>query len=235
MKYPPEWLPNPVQWSNYPKTLTYVPFGLYLKNTLFYCALTVVGAVLSNSVIAYGFSRIRWPGRDFVFFIVLGTMMVPWFVTLIPLYITFAHYGWIGTFKPLIVPTFFGFPFYIFLLRQFLRGIPEELSDAATIDGCSEFSIFWRIIIPLVKPALIVVALFEFMGRWNDYVGPLIYLNDPKKYTIAIGLTQFYGEVSVKWGLLMAATTITVVPIMIAFLIAQRAFIQGITLTGLKG
>jgi multiple sugar transport system permease protein len=232
---PPVWIPNPVIWSNFPRALMIFPFLTYLKNTLFYCILCVIGTMISSSLVAYAFSRMEWKWRNAVFILVLSTMMLPFQVTMIPLFILFRRLGWVGTFKPLIVPAFFGSPFFIFLLRQFFMTIPKELSDAAKIDGCSEFGIYARIIIPLSKPALAVVVLFEFLGRWNDFLGPLIYINDELNYTVAIGLQQFVGQHESEWALLMAASTAITIPIIILFFFTQRTFIQGIALTGLKG
>ena len=196
----------------------------------------MIGAVLSNALAAYGFSRVHWPGRDIVFSVVLATMILPGFVTFIPLYLTFNKLGWINTYLPLIVPTFLGSPFYIFLLRQFFMGLPEELSDAARVDGASEARIFSQIILPLAKPSLAVIALFQFIGSWNAFFGPLIYLNDVEKYTISLGIANMrtvYGFMNFGW--IMAATVMSVVPIIVLFFFAQRTFIEGIALTGLKG
>lgn len=232
---PPQWIPNPPQWSNYPKALTFVPVLLYIRNTVFIAVCRVIGVLISSTLVAYGFSRIRWPGRDVVFFIVLATMMLPYQVTMVPLYVLFAKLRWVGSYKPLIVPAFFGLPFFIFLLRQFFMTIPEELCDAARIDGCSEFGIFTRIILPLSKPALLTVALFETVWDWNDFIRPLIYINEMEKFTISLGLSLFSDQHHWQWGLLMAATTVSILPIVGFFFVAQRAFIEGITLTGMKG
>lgn len=232
---PPQWIPNPPHWSNYPEAMTFVPVFLYVRNTVFIAACRVIGVVISSSLVAYGFSRIRWPGRDVIFFIVLATMMVPYQVTMVPLYIIFSKLGWVGSYKPLIVPAFFGLPFFIFLLRQFFMSIPEELCDAARIDGCSEFGIFTRIVLPLAKPALLAVALFETVWDWNEFLEPLIYINEMKKFTIALGLSLFSDQHHWQGGLLMAATTVSILPVVVLFFMAQRAFIQGITLTGMKG
>ena len=181
---PPVWLPHPLKWSNYPAALTYIPFLRYTINTLVICALSVVGALFSNSLVAYSFSRIKWPGRDIVFVMLLATLMIPWPVTLIPVFSIFKGLGWVNTIKPLVVPAFFGNAFFIFMLRQFFRSIPYELSEAAKLDGCSELEIYWHVILPLARPALAMVALFTFIGAWNDFIGPLIYLNDDLKYTL---------------------------------------------------
>ena len=211
-------------------------FFTYLRNTLIVCVLGVIGVVLSSSLVAYGFSRIRWPGRDVLFIMTLATMMIPFPVTMIPLYGVFRKLHWIGSLKPLWVPAFFGSAFSIFLLRQFFLTIPEELSDAARIDGCSELGIYWRIILPLSKPALAVVALFHFLYAWNDFLGPLIYLTKQSSFTLSLGL-QFYQSQhgGSEWHLLMAAATIIILPIIVLFFFTQKFFIRGITMTGIKG
>lgn len=232
---PPQWIPNPIQWSNYPNALTYIPFFLYFRNTLYIAIFNVFALLISCTLVAYGFARINWPGRNIVFGILLATLMIPYPVTLIPTFLIFRALGWVGTPNPLTWPAFFGGPFYIFLLRQFYMTIPQELSHAAKIDGASEFSIYWRIILPLSRPALATVALFTFLANWNDFLGPLIYLSDKQQYTLALGLYGFAGARRTEWGLLMAAGTMTVLPIIVLFFLAQRTFIQGVTLTGTKG
>lgn len=232
---PPAWFPAPIQWKNYPEALSYIPFLTYLKNTLFICAMTVLGTVISCSLVGYSFSRIRWRGRNILFIILLSTMMLPFQVTMIPVLIIFKTLGWVGSFKPLIFPSFLGSAFFIFLLRQFFMTIPYELSDAAKIDGCSEFGIYSRIILPLAKPALATVVLFTFIGAWNDFLGPLIYLSKESQYTLSLGLQAFISQHGAEWSLLMAASTVMIMPIVVLFFFTQKTFIQGITLTGLKG
>lgn len=232
---PPVWIPHPLVWQNYPNALTAYPYLNYLKNTLTICILTVVGVTASSALVAYGFSRIKWPGRDIVFILVLATLMLPYQVTMIPLFIVFREMGWTNTFRPLIVPAFFGSAFYIFMLRQFFNSQPPELADAATIDGASEFGVFSRIYVPLSRPALATVALFQFMFAWNDFLGPLIYINQQSKFTLALGLQQFISAYGSEWGQMMAAAATFTVPMILLFFLAQRTFIQGITLTGLKG
>jgi multiple sugar transport system permease protein len=232
---PPRWIPKELRWSNYREAVQFIPYFTYLKNTMIIALSTVIGVTISSSLVAYGFSRIQWPGRDLVFFIVLGTMMIPGQVTMVPVYLIFRRLGWVGTFLPLIVPSFFGNPFSIFLLRQFFMSIPEELSAAAQIDGASDLGIFFRIMLPLAKPALAVIALFQFMGAWNDYMGPLIYLSKESMFTISLGLSRYLGMHFQEWALLMAASVITVTPILILFFLTQRTFIEGISLTGIKG
>jgi multiple sugar transport system permease protein len=229
------WMPDPVRWQNYPEALTSIPFFDYLRNTLVICGFGVLGSLLSCSVVAYGFARIEWPGRNALFILLLATMMLPQQVTMIPTFLLFRWLGWYGTFQPLIVPAFFGSPFLIFLLRQFFLTIPKELSEAARIDGASELGIFSRVVLPLAKPALATVALFTFLHHWNDFLGPLIYLKDQSSYTIALGLQQFLNAYRSQWGLLMAASTVVTLPIIVLFFFTQRTFIQGIAMTGSKG
>jgi len=234
-KIPPQWIPNPFVWSNYPEALTFIPYFHYLRNTAYICIFNVVATLISCSFIAYGFSRIQWPLREPLFMVLIATMMLPYPVTMIPQFLIFKQLGWVNTFAPLTWPAFTGSAFFIFLLRQFYMGIPMELSDAARIDGCSEYSIYGRIILPLAKPALATVGLFSFLGNWNDFMGPLIYLNDRDKYTIALGLYGFLSTRNSQWALLMAAATVTILPVIILFFFTQRTFIQGIALTGIKG
>jgi len=236
-RIPPIWIPNPARFRNYPEALVHRPFGLYFTNTLKYALPTVVGALLSNSLVAYGLSKIRWPGRDVVFFLCISTMMIPFQVRMIPLYIVFKDLGWLNSYKPLIVPTFLGAPYFVFMLRQFFLTIPQELSDAARVDGCSELGIFFRIILPLTKPALAVVALFQFRAAWNNFVGPLIYLNRETLYPVALGIQQFRTMFQEKllWPYLMAVSTVVVAPVILIFFLTQRTFIEGITVTGIKG
>jgi multiple sugar transport system permease protein len=229
------WIPRPIRWRNYPEALQYFPFWTYLRNTLVICLGTVVGTVLSAALPAYGFSRLRWRGRDGLFFLMIATIMLPGQVTMLPVFLLFRSLGWTGTFLPLIVPAFFGNAFSIFLLRQFFLGIPQELSDAARIDGCSELRIFTHIVLPLARPALATVALFAFMGAWTDFQGPLVYLHDEHLYTLAVGLNGFLGRHGGEWNLLMAASTVVALPLIVAFFFAQRTFIEGIALTGSKG
>jgi len=188
--WPPVWIPDPIRWKNYIDAFREALFAQFLLNTIIVTVPSVIGAVISNALVAYGFARVNWPGRDAVFAVVLATLILPGFVTFIPLYIVFRNLNWINTYLPLIVPTFLAHPFFVFLLRQFFMGLPEELSDAARVDGASEFRIFAQVILPLARPALAVVALFQFIQSWNDYFGPLIYLNDKAKYTISLGIAN---------------------------------------------
>ncbi|MFQ6132434.1 MAG: carbohydrate ABC transporter permease [Armatimonadota bacterium] len=243
MRMPPVWIPSTIEWINYKDAvfhqsgeLGFIPFLRYGLNTLYLAILGVTGTVLSNALVAYGFARLKWPGRDYLFAATLATMMIPFPILMVSLFAIFRELHWIGSFKPLWVPAFFGGAFNIFLLRQFFLTIPAELSDAARIDGASELRIFWNVILPLAKPALAVVALFHFLYVWNDFLGPLIYLTDQKMFTLSLGL-QFYQSQhgGTEWNLMMAAATIVVAPVIILFFLTQRTFIQGIQLTGLKG
>jgi len=210
-------------------------FVIYLRNTLIVAVFGVIGTTLSSALAAYGFARISWRGRDALFLVALSTMMVPFTVTMVPLYGVFKALGWVGTLKPLWVPAFFGSAFNIFLLRQFFRTIPHDLSDAARIDGCSEFAIFWRIILPLSKPALAVVALFHFMWAWNDFMGPLLFLTRQETFTLSLGLQNYQSQHGgSEWHFLMAASTLMILPIVVLFFFTQRTFIQGISTTGMK-
>jgi multiple sugar transport system permease protein len=233
--YPPAWIPNPVDWANYPEALQKINLLNSLKNTLIYAIPSVVGTVISCSLVAYGFARIRWPGRNILFLVLLSTMMLPGQVTFIPLYVTFAKLGWIGTFLPLIVPTFLGNPFFIFLLRQFFLGIPTELSDAARIDGASEFRILTRIVLPLSTPALITVGLFTFIDKWGDFFWPLIYLQDRASWPLSVAIQTFQTQHKTDWPHSMAAALMITLPLVLIYFFAQRKFIEGITLTGMKG
>lgn len=225
------------RWENFKKAILAMKmFPTYLKNTLILCVLTVIGTVSSSALAAYGFSRIEWRGRNQLFMLALATMMVPFPVTMVPMYCLFRWLGWIGTLKPLWVGSFFAGAFNVFLLRQFFMTLPKDLSEAARIDGCSEFRIFWQIILPLCKPALMVVGLFQFMYTWNDFMGPLIYLTNQKDFTLALGLQFFQSQHGgTEWHYLMAASTLVAVPIIVLFFFTQRTFIEGISMTGIKG
>ncbi len=234
--FPPEWLPNPWRFDNYPKALTTIPFFRYFINTLIILVPSVIGTVATSALAAYGFARLRWPGRDIIFNILMTTLMLPYAVTLIPTFLVWARLGLINTYWPLILPSWFGGGiFFIFLLRQFFMSLPKELDEAATIDGANPLQIFWHIIIPLSRPALITVAIFSTLNAWNDFLGPLIYLNDSRQFTLALGLAEFTGLYTSQWHLLMAASTVVLLPVLILFFVAQRYFIEGIALTGSKG
>jgi ABC-type glycerol-3-phosphate transport system permease component len=240
--YPPVWFPVPTHWNNFWDAWTHQPFNSYAVNTVFkYAIPATLGTVLSSALVAYGFSRIRWRGREVLFAICLATMMVPFPVRMVPLFILFSRIDWVGTFMPLVVPSYFGNAFFIFMLRQFFRTIPLDLSDAARIDGVSELGLFWRIILPLSKPALAVVALFRLINAWNDYLGPLIYVNRREQWTLALAInhlraaSQYIGIKRLVYPYTMAVSTIVTMPILLAFFFAQRTFVEGITLTGIKG
>jgi len=239
---PPKWIPSQVLWSNFPDAIMYgskqagfIPFLVYLRNTVIITVLAVVGSVASNAVVGYAFGRLKWPGRDLFFGVTLATMMVPFPVTMVPTFSLFKWLGWVGTFKPLWVPAYLGSAFSIFLMRQFFRTIPNELSEAAKIDGASEWVIFTDVVLPLARPALAVVALFSFMGAWNDFLGPLIYLVDQRTFTLSLGLQAYQTQHGgTPWNLLMAASLLVIAPIILVFFFAQKAFIQGIATTGIK-
>ena len=235
-RMPPEWIPRPFLLENYKTALTVLPFGRYALNTMLLVVNGVAGVVITSSFCAYSFARLHWKGRRFFFGLIMSGMMLPYAVTLIPTFLGWRYLVGSDSFLPLMIPAWFGGgAFNIFLLRQFMLGIPRELEDAAVIDSARYDQIFMRIIIPLTKPALIVVGLFCFFTIWNDYLGPLIYLNDDSRFTLALGLTKFIGFYSAQWHLLMAASAVVVIPPILLFFIGQRFLVQGITLTGLKG
>ncbi|OQA47118.1 MAG: L-arabinose transport system permease protein AraQ [Chloroflexi bacterium ADurb.Bin325] len=234
--FPPPLIPNPFIFTHYGEALKSVPLlPVYFLNTAMLTGLNLAGALISCTMVAYAFARYNAPGSRILFALLLATMMLPGQVTMIPLFLVFRGLGWIGTFRPLWVPAFFGNAFLIFLLRQFFSSIPKELFDAARIDGCGEFGQFWRIMLPLTKPALTTLAIFQFQWTWNDFMGPLIYISKQNMKTIALGLQDFYKTNSVLWQQLMAASTLMVLPIVLLFFFLQRYFIEGIALTGLKG
>ena len=236
---PPEWIPRPFEWSNFTGALTAQPFGRYFLNTMIIEVLVVTGTVATCSIAAFSFARLRWRGRNVVFAILLSSVMLPYAVTLIPTFVMWRSLGALDTFVPLTVPAFFGGAgggvFNIFLLRQFFLTIPFELDEAAYIDGASPLRVFWSIILPLSRPALVVVTIFTFIGVWNDFLGPLLYLNDESKYTLALGLASFQSVYTAQWGYLMAASAAVIAPIIVLFFFLQRYFIEGVTLTGIKG
>ena len=233
---PPTPWPAVPQWQNYRDALTFNPFGLYFRNTTFYSLVGTFGEVLSSSFVAYGFARLRARGRDALFMLVLATMMLPFEVTVIPQYVMFKQFHWLNTYAPLLVPSFFGSAYSIFLMRQFYSGIPKEMDEAAILDGCGYLSIWARLILPLSKPALGAIAILSFMWRWNDYMGPLIYINSNEKYTLSLGLRMFRSpEGGTPFHWLMAASLVTVLPCVLVFFATQRYFVQGIVITGVKG
>lgn len=223
-------------WHNYVEALTVLPFNIFLKNTLLISVLSVIGETLSASLVAFAFARLKFPGRDALFVLVLSTMMLPAQVTMIPTFIMFTVPGWIDSLKPLIVPSFFGGgAFFIFLLRQFFLTIPGELEDAARIDGCGSFGIYRHVIMPLSKPALTAVALFSFIGHWNDFLGPLIYTQSMDKKTLALGLNAFEGLHGTEYNLMMAASVAVLIPIIVIFFFSQKYFVEGVVTSGVKG
>lgn len=238
--FPPTLLPNEPRWANYSDVFRIAPFGRFIYNTAFITVFAMIGQILSAAAVAYGFSRFRFPGRDALFFLVLSTMMLPWQVTIVPTFLLYRYLGWINTYLPLIIPSFFGGgAFYIFLLRQFFLTIPKDLDEAAKIDGASSVRVFWNILLPLAKPALATVAIFSFIEHWNEFIGPLIFLNSPEKFTVSIGLRHFTASAfesdEPREAILMAASLIVALPPLILFFAAQKYFVQGIVTTGLKG
>ncbi len=221
---PPIVIPDPPIFRNYVEATTAIPFVTYLRNSLYITLFNVVGTTLSSALVAYGFARLRWPGRDLLFGLVVATMFLPGVVTLVPTYVIFNAMGWIGTFHPLTIPSLTSGSFYVFLLRQFFMRIPEELSEAARLDGASEVRILWRIILPLSAPALATVAVFTFVAVWHDFMGPLIYLSDPTMWTLPVGLYAFIGKYDTQWNLLMAAGVLFTLPPLVIFFVGQRAF-----------
>lgn len=234
---PPEWIPSQLHWDNFLTAINYpgFPYFRLLWNSVFYSGMVTIGTVISCAAVGYGFARLKFPGRDLLFAITLATLMVPPIVTYIPTYILFAKLELTGTYAPLIIPKFLGDAFFIFMIRQFFLGVPWELSDAARIDGAGEFRIFWEIMLPLVRPALVVVAVFSLLYTWHDFFGPLIYLQDRNQYPLTLGLFAFQGQRSLEWPLIMAGATLTTLPMVIVFMFTQRYFIRGIATTGLKG
>jgi multiple sugar transport system permease protein len=233
---PIRWIPRRIVWANYPEALEFMRWQIVFKNSFYVCGMSVLGVVLSSSITAYPFARLEAPGKNALFFLLISVMMLPGQVTLIPQFLLFRQLGWIDTLKPLFVPAFFGAPYHIFLLRQFFRTINKELDDAAIIDGCGYFGIFWRIILPLSKPALGVVAIQTFIANWGNFLRPLIYVSSVEKWTVAIALAAFrqlYG--STPWHLLMAASLVALLPTITIFFVGQRFFVQGVVVTGVKG
>ncbi len=234
--YPPVWIPDPIMWSNYPEALQRAPLLLWLRNTAFITATTIVGNVLTSSMVAFGFARLRFPGRNVLFVLLLSTMMLPEVVTLIPRFIMFKSIGWVDTLLPLTVPAFFGGGAYnVFLVRQFYLTIPKDYDEAARLDGASNWMIWWRILVPLSLPVLIAVAIFSFVYHWNDFLHPLIYLFSEEKKTLALGLRAFVNPMDASWHISMAASMFLVVPIVLIFFFGQRYFIRGVSMTGIAG
>jgi multiple sugar transport system permease protein len=241
---PPTLVPETFVWQNFIDAVTYIPFFTFALNSLIITLGITIGAVLSNTLVAYGFSRIDWPGRDKMFYLCLATIFLPYPVILVALFDIFGKLpafgiqgskSWVNTFLPLIVPAFLGNPFYIFLMRQFMMGIPRELTDAAKVDGANEFQVFRKVILPLTKPAVTVVAIFAAVAAWNEFLLPLLYLHSEEKYPLAVGLAFFTSEHDVAYNLLMAASTLVIIPVVILFLVGQRFFVEGVTVGGVKG
>ncbi|MBB6733819.1 carbohydrate ABC transporter permease [Cohnella zeiphila] len=233
---PPIWVPRPFKWSNYSDALTALPFGRYFWNTLKIVVLEVSGTVLTSSLCAYAFARLNWPGRNIIFMVILSSMMMPGAVTLIPQFIGWKELGATNSIIPLTVPAWFGGgAFNVFLMRQFYGTIPKELDEAAFVDGAGYFTIYSRLMLPLTVPPLIAVGLFAFLNGWNDFMGPLIYLNDDHKFTLALGLQLFKGTYNAQWNLMMAATTVVILPAIAVFFLGQKYFVEGIVMSGLKG
>lgn len=228
-------LPENFEWENYIKIFDRLPFMAYLRNSVIISLVNIVGVVFSSSIVAYAFSFLEWPGRDKIFYLILATMLLPAQVIMIPVFVIFKEIGWLNSLKALTIPAFFGGgAFNIFLMRQFFLSIPKSLIDAARIDGCSEFRIYSTIVMPLTKPAVATVAILTFLFTWNDFLGPLIYLSDKSKGTLALGLAQFAGQQQPEWALLMAASVIMMLPIVLLFIMFQKYFIKGFTMSGIK-
>jgi ABC-type glycerol-3-phosphate transport system permease component len=232
---PPQWFPSPVRWENYSELFEVAPVASWIRNSLLVAGLGTAFYTLSSLLTAYGFARFPFPGSNVLFFVVLATMMMPGHITIIPRFIMFRELGWLDTLFPLIVPTMFGHPFYIFLLRQFFRSIPRDLDEAAELDGANSIQLLFHIQLPLIRPAIVTVALFSFIEIWSDFLEPFIYLSSPEKLTLQVGLRWFDTQYGTQFHYLMAGSVIAVLPTVVVFLLAQKHFIQGITLTGLKG
>jgi len=232
---PPQWIPDPVRWDNYVKAFSVMPFPAYLLNTVKITLACLVLQVMSCSIVAFGFARMRFPGRNVLFIVLLSTMMLPAQVTMVPVFKIWSALGFYDTFIPLILPAAFGSACFIFLLRQYFMSIPMEMDEAARIDGAGTFQVWWKVLLPQTKPALAAVAIYSFMAHWNDFMGPLIYLSDPGKRTLALALWAFQGQYVTDWHLLMAASTVVMLPLLVLFFAAQKYFIQGVVISGVKG
>jgi ABC-type glycerol-3-phosphate transport system permease component len=234
-KVPPVWIPSTWQWDNYWVPWSQLPFLSFYRNTTIMTCVDIVATMVSSSLVAFGFSRMRFRGRGVLFILVLATMMLPPQVTLIPIYVLWSRLHLVNSLWPLMIPSFFGSAFNIFLLRQFMMTIPLQMDDAARIDGANWFQIYSRIILPLASPALGVVAIYEFTFRWNDFLGPLIYLNDPANFTVTLGLQLLNSQYVIETQRIMAQTTISIIPVLVVFFVAQRYYLQGLVITGIKG
>jgi multiple sugar transport system permease protein len=234
LSYPPTLIPESLAWSNFVDAVEFIPFERFFANTLIITVFSVIGAVISNLLIAYGFSHIQWPGRDFLFYVVVATIFIPFPVIIVPVFVLFAKLGWVDTFLPLIVPMWLGHPLYIFLLRQYLMQVPQDLTDAARVDGAREWQVLRYIVMPIARPALAVVAIFAAVFSWNDFLAPLLYLQSESNYTLAIGLQFYRSQYDVQFNLLMAASTLVILPLVVIFLAFQRQFIEGATMGSIK-
>lgn len=235
LTWPPVWWPAEARWGNFVDAWNAQPFGTFLKNSVIVTVLSVIGQLISSSLVAFGFARFDFPGRNILFMVLLAAMMVPWDVTMIPRYMQFNWLGWINTLKPLIVPAWFGSPLFIFMLRQFIMSIPKEFDEAAKMDGANMFQIYWKIHLPLMLPALILVGTFQLLYAWNDYIGPLIYLNDESTYTLTLGLAQFKGLRASNLTGLAAMAVILCLPPLLLFFMAQRYIMDSSLSSGVKG
>jgi ABC-type glycerol-3-phosphate transport system permease component len=233
--YPPSFFPNSFEWRNYISGWTVLPFNTFLKNSLVVTIANVIGNLISCSLVAYGFARLRGRGRDVLFLLLLATLMIPREVTIVPRFLLFQRFGMVNTLWPLILPAWFGYPFFIFLLRQFFMSIPQDLDEAARIDGASSLRILTSVILPLSKPALATVAVFAFIGNWTNVLDPLIYIRSQELYTLALGLNLFRGVNLIQFNWLMAVSIVTLLPVLVVFFLSQRLFVQGVTLTGMGG
>jgi multiple sugar transport system permease protein len=233
--FPVQWVPNPVQWENYARLFAQAPMWVYLRNTVVLTVFGVAFSLIGSSIAAYAFARLRFPGRDAMFFIMLATIMIPDWATLIPRYIMFGKLGWLDTYLPILLPALFATPFNTFLLRQFFLSIPQELEDAAKVDGAGTMRCFLQIVVPMSRSALLIVGLFAFLYYWNDFLGPLIYLSSDNKFPISLGIMNFASQQVQDFALMMGAATVAMAPCVILFFIAQRWFIQGVVITGVKG
>lgn len=233
--WPPVYWPNPVRWENFSEVMTAIPFLRYGGNSLFIALFNIVGRLLSCTLVAYSFARLRFPGRNLLFMLLLSTLMIPGQVTLLPQFVLFNWLGWVGSYLPLIVPSFFGNPFFIFLMRQYIMTIPRDLDEAARIDGASTWGVFRRIILPLCIPPMMVIAVLTFLWTWNEFLDPLIYISDYDDYTIQLGLNMLKGRYNIQWNLIMAGSLIGVVPPLTLYAISQKHLIGGIASVGIKG
>lgn len=234
-RYPIQWIPKVLRWDNYARLFETSPMARYLLNTVFITVIGVIGNVIGSSIAAYAFARMRFRGKNVMFFIMIATMMVPIWVTIIPSFIIFSRIGWVDTYLPILVPAFFAVPFSTFLLRQFFLGIPVEIEDAARIDGASTLRLFLTIVLPMSKPAILMVVIFSFLAHWEDFLRPLIYLNSQELFPISLGIANFMGTQQSELWLTMAAATLALLPPILVFVVAQKWFIQGIVVSGVKG